>query len=205
MIDKTGITGQDTLMITKYKNKLYYFFGDTECIQDPRQNNCNNYGMYSVGATSCVPSLNKINDSFQCSGDNPPNLTYFSIFNNNQSIWYPQPMAPVLPMSDNSWISAATTVIYQNKTESLYIYCVKPNTNTNLWLKWNDNINQFETINQWPNNQTIYSTMNRAVNVLKPGFFYLLFVCVKCHTAECCDNLKQPKTKIKIKIKKQRI
>lgn len=63
--------GQDSLLAVVYKGKAYWFFGDTECPAGPRNTDCQHYGKFTVGATSCVPGVDA-----GCTI--PPTLHYFT-------------------------------------------------------------------------------------------------------------------------------
>lgn len=106
MLDETKIVGQDTLILNYYKSKVFYIFGDTQCANAARPNNCNQNGMYSVAATSCLPQPQhmttlvrkdiKINST--CPSDIHPNLTYLSFFDNETNTMQPHKLAPIKPL-----------------------------------------------------------------------------------------------------------
>jgi hypothetical protein len=58
VLDSGGPIGQDSVLTAEYKGKVYWMFGDTACPRSARDKNCASYGMYTVGATSCIPSTN---------------------------------------------------------------------------------------------------------------------------------------------------
>jgi hypothetical protein len=65
LLSSAGVLGQDSLVATTYKGKVFWFFGDTECPAGPRDTDCQHYGRFTTGATSPVD------------GANPPSLRYF--------------------------------------------------------------------------------------------------------------------------------
>merc|ERR1711871_1557003 len=118
----SGAIGQDTVMVTQFKGRLFWTFGDTACPRSARQNNCDNTGMYTVGATSCAP-----NEDESCNATDPPNLQYFAenvtFFRDEPSDgrWpSPKPMAPFPPLAENTWLAALTVIGRGTPEESLY-------------------------------------------------------------------------------------
>eukprot|EP01052_Picozoa_sp_SAG31_P029158 SAG31_NODE_2876_length_4970_cov_2.820776_5_plen_329_part_00 len=82
LIGNANVLGQDSLLAAVYKNRAYYFFGDSECPAGPRDTDCQHYGRFTTGAWSCVPG-----DS-SCAA--PPTLHYFA----SNSTLDPGGMAP---------------------------------------------------------------------------------------------------------------
>jgi hypothetical protein len=68
LLSSAGVLGQDSLMGVVYRGKSYWFFGDTECPQGPRNSDCQFYGKFTTGATAPATGL----------GLAPPSLRYFT-------------------------------------------------------------------------------------------------------------------------------
>lgn len=151
VIDDVGVLGQDTVMTGTYKGKVFWFFGDTTCQRSARQNNCEDYGMYTVGATSCVPQSNG-----KCKANEPPGLKYFS--SQEGGFLHVKPMAPdIAPYEQNTWIAAVMVFTNSNGEEVMYSnYMKNPGDGENAgsiqsgMAKWNDALEVFEATSSWP-------------------------------------------------------
>jgi hypothetical protein len=132
----TGTIGQDTVMVANFKGNVFWTWGDTACPRSARQNNCDNTvstchsalslslslayhalscsrsypifrrGMYTVGATSCLPS----SSNSTCSAQLPPSLNYFTEEAGLFQYPSPRPMAPILPLEQNTWIAGLAVI-----------------------------------------------------------------------------------------------
>ena len=125
LLSSAGVLGQDSLMGVVYKNLSYWFFGDTECPQGPRNSDCQHYGMFTTGATAELGT----------SGSVHPQLSYFTSTDSHDpggmgkgglpdaqllQLWNPhsfrhsKPMlagpGPIPNFGDNSWIGSTTVV-----------------------------------------------------------------------------------------------
>lgn len=173
----TGSFGQDTVMVAAYKGKVFWTWGDTVCPRSARQNNCDQTGMYSVGATSCLPAT----DPQHCSAAAPPNLQYFAQ-ESPLGFHHPQPLAPIPPLDQNTWLSALVVINANTTDEALYAYFFKnpgdgagPGTALQGMARWNDTTQQFVPVSYWPMNTTL--SLDHTVQVLSPadansGFVY---------------------------------
>ena len=103
--------GQDTVMVASFNDSVFWMFGDTVCPRSSRQNNCEDTGMYTVGATSCLPPdpSRVTGDGGGCSATDPPALAYFGA-EEAGGFHHPIPMAPIAPLAQNTWIAALTVV-----------------------------------------------------------------------------------------------
>ncbi len=106
-------------MVANYKGKVFWTFGDTVCPRSARQTNCDNTGMYSVGATSCIPD-----DTPTCNAEDPPALVYFSQ-TSAEGVHSPLPLCPIPPMDQNTWLAGLVTLDSGKPTEALYSFFFK--------------------------------------------------------------------------------
>jgi hypothetical protein len=172
----TGSFGQDTVMVANYKGRVFWVWGDTVCPRSARQNNCEQTGMYSVGATSCLPSASNP----ACSAADPPSLEYFAS-ESPAGFHHPRPLAPFPPMNENTWLSGLVVLDSGTANETLYAFYYKnPGDGMDTLAqqglaRWVDGQRQFESISLWPQNQSW--TLDKTVQVLSPedrdgGFVY---------------------------------
>lgn len=148
------VLGQDTLMLTTYKSKTYFFFGDTTCLQSARQNNCQSYGMHTVGAT--FPS------SFS---GGPPPLKYFS---EDDNFLHVKPMAVISPLEQNTWLAGVITV--NNKMYGNYVKNPGDGESAGSiatgMMIWDDVKEEFEVVKEWPDD---HGFLNGAHTVQRLG------------------------------------
>ena len=165
----SGVTGQDTVMTAVYKNKVIWMWGDTVCPISARQNNCNSYGMYTVGATSPVLTSSTTRTASCSKAQLPPDLHYYGVdsdkdtLDNGTHFPHMSPMAAFPPLNDNTWIADLIVLNRGEVTESLYAnYYKNPgdgestaNGTTPITgiCKWNDTSSSwFEIGDIWPTN-----------------------------------------------------
>eukprot|EP00658_Telonema_sp_P-2_P044824 TRINITY_DN3272_c0_g2_i1.p1 TRINITY_DN3272_c0_g2~~TRINITY_DN3272_c0_g2_i1.p1 ORF type:complete len:499 (+),score=66.94 TRINITY_DN3272_c0_g2_i1:80-1576(+) len=153
---------QDTVMTAVYKHRVFWTFGDTVCPSDRRQGNCHNTGMYTVGATSPLPTVL----------GSPPELSYFG---GGGTI---HPMAPISPLDRNTWISGLSVVGAGQPNETMYATYIKPSTGGGPdpheyegVAVWNQSTSTFEQISRWPNASVKKVSLNgaHAVQLLSPA------------------------------------
>eukprot|EP00659_Diplonema_papillatum_P005624 gene5624-8576_t len=135
---RSGSLGQDSLQVVSYQNTVWWFFGDTACGHSARQTNCDNTGMYSVGARSCLPS-----GGGTCDLSQPPGLTFFGEGGS------PKPMAPIEPLAENTWVSQFITV-KDGDDELLFGKYFKNPSGRNGVMQWDAAKNQFNEVSEWP-------------------------------------------------------
>ncbi len=141
--DTNLITGQDTLMPIKYKGLNYWFFGDTVCASDAREEGCNGHGLHTVAAVS--------NDQF----NQAPLLQYLTM--NIEGIQWPKPVTPIGDLKMNTWTGAPFVIDVGTPHEIMYAFYFKPYSlsdnpspdKTGL-VKWNDEKQEFELLTEWP-------------------------------------------------------
>lgn len=160
LLSRAGVLGQDSLMGLVYKNRSFWFFGDTECPAGPRNSDCQHYGMFTTGATA---------DAAQ-PGLQPPSLAYFTSNNSRDpggmgrkgrpdkamiEVWNPHSFSHPKPMlagpgiipnfADNSWVGSAT-VIKEAGEEKMYLTYVCPNTQLQGLALWSDEDEHFRPV-----------------------------------------------------------
>jgi len=145
----SGSLGQDSLQLVRYRGRILWFWGDTGCAQSPREANCLNTGMYSVAAHSCVP------DDGECNAADPPALEYFG--NTSGGFPRPQPIAPIAPLEENTWVSAFFVLSSNQPNETLYGHYYKnpgdgAGQGTEGVARWDDSTSQLVKVAEWPTN-----------------------------------------------------
>eukprot|EP00756_Hemistasia_phaeocysticola_P063136 Hpha_TRINITY_DN6626_c0_g1::TRINITY_DN6626_c0_g1_i1::g.26460::m.26460 len=135
----SGSFGQDTVHVATNRSgpgppTVFWTFGDTACPRSARENNCLATGMYTVGATSCLPGSPGAEDrgssgsnAQQCSAMDPPHLVYFAE-SGPGDFHHPRPMAPIPPLAENTWIAAVMALddVSQNLTRIFASYYKNP-------------------------------------------------------------------------------
>jgi hypothetical protein len=130
------VTGQDSVQNAVYRNKIYWFWGDTNRQSYP----LGHFG--TSGATSDLPSSGGLDPSVGV------NLTYFTA-----SDGFARPMVPE-PKNLLRWIDAVTVLKDENGNEHLVARCEDHKSLAevlgNRLVMYNDQKNIFETINELP-------------------------------------------------------
>jgi hypothetical protein len=175
LIDDVKVLGQDTVMTVTFNNKVLWFFGDTTCLCSARQNNCENYGMYTVGASSCLPSdlitgqsqnddddADDDNHDSPCISSQPPPLKYFS--SSEGGFLHVAPMATLPPLDQNTWIAAVFTLPSSSSASSSQAkyanFMKNPGDGENAgptatgMVKWNPDSETFDFLSEFPDNHT---------------------------------------------------
>ena len=144
LLSKAGVVGQDSLMALPFKDKVFWFFGDTECPQGPRSTDCQHYGRFTTGATSPFPptdaksvapsleyfSSNNASDPGGMSSDGLPDPALLAQWNPDG---FPHPRAMLAGPGRPRWFNMSTwvgslTVVTSSKQESrMYLRYVCPN------------------------------------------------------------------------------
>lgn len=153
-IDKVSRSvGQDTLMLTRFKEDIFWFFGDTVCPKSARQNNCVGRGMYTVGAKT----------KFSESKVYPPALEYFG------EDGMPRPMAKIEPLRQNTWIAGVFSI-----GDNLYGNYFKnpgdgasPDQAKQGMAKWSGE--SFEEISEWPRNSSLSLNGAHTIHAFGPA------------------------------------
>lgn len=154
-IDPGGVLGQDSVLTAVYKGQVYWMFGDSACARSARADNCDSYGMYTVGATSCLPLLEGKTGSASCITD-PPVLDYINEIQGG--FLHMRPMMPIPPKKRNSWAGGLTVVRRGTPDESFFAHYYKPSNGGGSAdpdpiegiAKWNDSARHFEPVSVWP-------------------------------------------------------
>ena len=171
----SGSIGQDTLMLAPYKGQLIWLFGDTVCPRSARQNNCNGTGMYTVGARSCLPGGGPA-AAANCDPAAPPALQYFGE-ESPPGFHHPHPIAPIPPLSQNTWIAALATIDAGTPQEALFGAYYKnpgdgaePGSAAQGMARWDD---ESQTLikhgEEWPRNASLSLNGVHAVQRLSPA------------------------------------
>jgi len=175
----SGSTGQDTLhLVNLNATHVMYFFGDTVCPRSARQNNCNAKGMYTVAAVSDLG-----NDSrAEYQPSQPPRLKYIADSNHDA----PHPIAPIAPLSQNTWIAGVFMGIDDGDAASgrdnyssdvLFAAYFKnpgdgasPGQAKQGMAIWNASARQMEALGSpWPRNASLSLNGAHAVQVISPA------------------------------------
>src|SRR6185436_18875501 len=129
------VMGQDTVIATQYREKIYWFWGDTDRPSYP----LGNFG--ASGATSELPGRGGLNPSAGV------DLTYFV-----DATGFSKPMCP-LPGSGLRWIEGLLTVPDDKGVERLVarVANVRDLGHVNDWhlMVFNDNKEVFESVLRW--------------------------------------------------------
>jgi len=153
------VMGQDTVIVTPYRGKLYWFWGDTDKISYP----LGHFG--AAGATSELPSNGGLNPSVGI------NLKYFV-----DSTGFSKPTC-VEPNTGLHWIQALFTVPDKNGKERL-LARVAIHKDIHSVLEWrllefNDEKEQFETIQRWDLHDHHESAHPFRASVHGTNYFFL--------------------------------
>ncbi|GMH99066.1 hypothetical protein TrST_g8324 [Triparma strigata] len=156
VIDDVKVLGQDTLMLGSYKNETYFFFGDTTCLQSARQNNCEGYGMYTVGAK--FPGA--------VDPDEPPALKYFK--EKDGGFEHVKPMAVVEPLEQNSWV--AGVIVLGDRMYANYVKNPGDGESAGAiatgMMVWDDEEEEFHVVSVWPDD---HGFLNGAHTIQRLG------------------------------------
>ena len=183
LLSSAGVLGQDSLMAAVYKNRSFWFFGDTECPQGPRNSDCQNYGKFTTGATAALgapgtqpPSLQyyastNASDPGGMAADGRPNPTEIAEWNPDS---FPHPRAmlaapgrPVRNYKDNTWVGSLT-VLRDAAEERMYLTYVCPNTQLQGLARWDDVAEVFKPVGGEQGYNMRYSGA-QWVQLLKPS------------------------------------
>jgi hypothetical protein len=137
MLLKQQVLGQDSVMTVNYKNKKYWFYGDTNRLSYPLGN------FFVTGATTDITGWD-----IEIGID----LKYIT---NGENDTFVKPLAPDVPPPNGgpTWIHAPFS---RDGTKDLYATYMRPIPDTRGFLKWNDDTGVFDFIRQlndtnvWP-------------------------------------------------------
>jgi hypothetical protein len=104
----SGVIGQDTVMTAVFGGRAFWLWGDTACPRSARQNNCEAFGMHTVGATSCISSSSN-SSSAECDVSLAPALRYF-VNDSDAAFPHMAPMAPLPPLEQNTWLAGLAVI-----------------------------------------------------------------------------------------------
>lgn len=160
LIGAANVLGQDSLQAAVYKGKAYYFFGDTECPAGPRDTDCQHYGRYTTGATSCVPNVdagcsippplhyfasNSTRDDGGMAPNGRPNVASLRQWNPH-GFAHPKPMLPGPLLNESTWVKSVA-VVRDNGTERMFATYVCPSSNGAQGIaQWDDGTESFKPI-----------------------------------------------------------
>lgn len=185
--------------LTHLRMQVRWVWGDTTCPRSPRQNNCNAYGMFSVGATSCIPSAAGRLLSSGAAGYNgaasfaaceaaglPPNLTYFTSTDGGFS--HVAPLAAFPPFDQNTWLAALLVVGAGTPSEALFANFMKNPGDAALNRRrlqlhnaesgvvpitgmavWSDDARSFRVLSTWPAGTANFLNGAHTVQRLSPA------------------------------------
>jgi hypothetical protein len=155
-----GVLGQDTVETVTYRNKLYWFWGDTEIAKYPLGN------FRTTGATSELPGHGGLDPAMGV------DLKYFT-----DSAGLPRPMATGLPSEGPVWIDALMVLTDPAGKERLICKYARVHGLVGVYqrglLQWNDTTEQFEPLIDFDKtNLLIPSTQSLRVHEPDGDYFY---------------------------------
>ncbi|KAL9653185.1 hypothetical protein ABK040_009491 [Willaertia magna] len=155
------VMGQDSVMNVIYKNKYYWFWGDTNAISNFLGN------FYVTGGFSDFNELKRNTLSIS------PNITYFI----NKENGFVKGLTKIEPLNLPTWLTAP--FVYQDK---LYACFMKPNQNMEIikrgMLQWDDVNNQFNHLFDYKDNQYSFppdGSHAKVYNGYEPNMIYFGF------------------------------
>lgn len=131
--------------------------------------------MYTVGAEGCLPTGEH---DASCDPAAPPRLKYIAA-ESPAGFHHPHPIAPIAPLSQNTWIAAMSVIHIGTPDESLFAAYYKnpgdggdgagPGEATQGMCKWDDSKRQLVKVGaEWPRNATLSLNGAHAVQRFSP-------------------------------------
>jgi hypothetical protein len=147
-LNNAGVDGQDTVQTVIYKNKLYWFFGDT-VIDFNNDGVVDGYNFRTTGATSDLPSQGGLDLS------DGVDLHYFVGADGRPKAMIPSSAA--FPDGYLYWVSSPMDLRDNSGNEKMLIVYTRQNGLTTLergLAVWNDAAQQFDKLLAFPSNAT---------------------------------------------------